>query len=118
MTRGTKVAPYRTTCCSALFQNSTVSTARVCRWSRPDAGLRPRARERSSVNLTTLRSRFRRQIHARGGGGPEPVRLRAVARHTCPQSDSNRHLADFKSAASANWAMGAFLGADATNRAE
>ncbi len=25
----------------------------------------------------------------------------------CPQSDSNRHLADFKSAASANWAMGA-----------
>ena len=26
----------------------------------------------------------------------------------CPQSDSNRHLADFKSAASANWAMGAF----------
>ncbi len=27
----------------------------------------------------------------------------------CPQSDSNRHLADFKSAASANWAMGAHL---------
>ena len=26
---------------------------------------------------------------------------------TCPQSDSNRHWADFKSAASANWAMGA-----------
>jgi hypothetical protein len=25
----------------------------------------------------------------------------------CPQSDSNRHLTDFKSAASANWAMGA-----------
>ena|GEM_PF-3536040 len=25
----------------------------------------------------------------------------------CPQSDSNRHLADFKSAASANWAIGA-----------
>ena len=25
----------------------------------------------------------------------------------CPQSDSNRHWADFKSAASANWAMGA-----------
>lgn len=25
----------------------------------------------------------------------------------CPQSDSNRHCADFKSAASANWAMGA-----------
>ena len=27
----------------------------------------------------------------------------------CPQSDSNRHCADFKSAASANWAMGASL---------
>lgn len=27
----------------------------------------------------------------------------------CPQSDSNRHCADFKSAASANWAMGAEL---------
>jgi len=25
----------------------------------------------------------------------------------CPQSDSNRHWTDFKSAASANWAMGA-----------
>ena len=25
----------------------------------------------------------------------------------CPQSDSNRHCADFKSAASANWAIGA-----------
>jgi hypothetical protein len=25
----------------------------------------------------------------------------------CPQSDSNRHWADFKSAASADWAMGA-----------
>ena len=25
----------------------------------------------------------------------------------CPQADSNRHCADFKSAASANWAMGA-----------
>ena len=26
---------------------------------------------------------------------------------TCPQWDSNPHLADFKSAASANWAIGA-----------
>lgn len=26
---------------------------------------------------------------------------------SCPQSDSNRHFADFKSAASANWAIGA-----------
>jgi hypothetical protein len=28
-------------------------------------------------------------------------------RRWCPQSDSNRHWTDFKSAASANWAMGA-----------
>ena len=30
-----------------------------------------------------------------------------VMPHVCPQSDSNRHWADFKSAASANWAIGA-----------
>lgn len=42
---------------------------------------------------------------------------------TCPQSDSNRHLADFKSAASANWAMGAIdhlvlLGAPANTNSD
>lgn len=39
---------------------------------------------------------------------PPPCR-QAVSRVAlaCPQSDSNRHWADFKSAASANWAMGA-----------
>ena len=31
----------------------------------------------------------------------------SCAAQQCPQSDSNRHLADFKSAASADWAMGA-----------
>jgi hypothetical protein len=33
--------------------------------------------------------------------------LRSGAHRRCPQSDSNRHWTDFKSAASANWAMGA-----------
>ena len=36
------------------------------------------------------------------------ARLRQLtAVQWCPQSDSNRHWADFKSAASANWAIGA-----------
>lgn len=35
------------------------------------------------------------------------IRWPYLGRLWCPQSDSNRHLADFKSAASANWAMGA-----------
>jgi hypothetical protein len=39
-----------------------------------------------------------------GRNRPRHIYLR---RKKCPQSDSNRHLADFKSAASANWAMGA-----------
>ena len=35
--------------------------------------------------------------------------LCSLPRNPCPQTDSNRHCADFKSAASANWAMGASL---------
>lgn len=40
-------------------------------------------------------------------GAPHEQLWRSPALHRCPQSDSNRHWADFKSAASANWAMGA-----------
>ncbi len=47
----------------------------------------------------------RRQRTYRDHSPMRPAHLAAPTE--CPQSDSNRHLADFKSAASANWAMGA-----------
>ena len=37
----------------------------------------------------------------------EAPETKPTASDLCPQSDSNRHCADFKSAASANWAIGA-----------
>lgn len=56
-----------------------------------------RARRRVGDALVELCD-LSRHAHARSLG---------IGRSGCPQSDSNRHLADFKSAASANWAMGA-----------
>jgi hypothetical protein len=53
-----------------------------------------------------------------GGASARPSRSRQPShvRTLCPQSDSNRHCADFKSAASANWAMGAIVAEHATAR--
>lgn len=42
-----------------------------------------------------------------GGADESPGHAQCAPRQ-CPQSDSNRHSMDFKSTASANWAMGAF----------
>lgn len=87
-----------------------VSTAR-CNRSSTGPGAPGRSKKWRSEGITAVDAGhlllFTRRRTRWCGSFATPRIGRRIVQIECPQSDSNRHLADFKSAASANWAMGA-----------